>query len=275
MSVDSFLAQNNDIKEANWSAHSRALTIGAPFVTSGFEITDGGSLNATVGDGVALVNGMRVKNDSNTTQALTDDDTNYVWLEPDATVTDELAGTDPGNALLLGSVLTAGGTISSIAHSRNIGLDPDGTRQTNRLNVFIKKLADESVTSSTTLQNDDELLFTVLNGEVWDVTCYLDVEQGSGVPGFKCAFAGGDGSRYQVGADGIDGAVHGKFEAFATTGLTTDQASLSAGNPVFLRSTIHATSNTTLILKWAQGTSNGSATILKAGSVMIARRLTG
>ncbi len=273
MSVDSFLTQGNDINEANWTAHNRALTIGAAFVREGFEITDGGGLNATVGDGKALVNGVCVQSDANQTVVVADNDGSYIWLEPDGTLSDETAGADPGDSLNLGLVLASGGSIDSVIYRRNIGLDPDGTRNVNSQNIFIYKVADESLTNDTSEQNDDELQFDVLDGQVWDVTAMLHVNQQGMVADFKCRFAsnGHDGSRFHLGNLGFGGAIHGEFVAEGGSLRTEMQ---TGDNFVFLRATIHPTINGTLVLQWAQGTSNTQTTV-KAGSVLFARRLTG
>lgn len=271
--IDSFLTQGNDINEANWTAHNKALTLGAAHVRVGFEITDGGGLNATVGDGAALVDGKCIISDGNQTVVVADNDGSYIWLEPDGTLTAETAGTDPGDSLNLCLVLASGGSIDDIIYRRNIGIDPDGTRNANSFNIFIYKTADESLTSDIDLQNDDELQFDVLDGEVWDVTVMLHVDQQGSIADFQCLFVsnGHDGSRYQLANTGLAASIHGEFVgeggALRTENRTGDTF-------VFLRATVHVTLDGTLFLNWAQGTSNTQTTV-KAGSVLIARRLAG
>ena len=273
MSVDSFLTQGNDINEANWIAHNKALTLGAAHVRLGFEITDGGGLNATVGDGTALVDGKCIISDANQTVVVADNDGSYIWLEPDGTLSAEQAGTDPGDSLFLGLVLASGGGIDAVDYRRNIGIDPDGTKNVNRFNIYIYKLADESLTNDTSEQNDDELQFDVIDGEVWDVTVMLHVTQQGGIADFKCRLAssGHDGPRFHI-ASSNGASIAGEFVVQAGSSLTTHMP--SGDLFVFLRSTIHVTTNGTLVLQWAQGTSNTQTTV-KAGSALIARRLAG
>jgi len=282
MSVDATFTDTVHMSAATWAAATNKLAINASFVVSGFEVTDGGSLNATVGDGFAIVNGIEVNITTNTTQALANNDTNYIWLSEAGVLADEVAGANPGSDLLIAKVVTSGGTISSITHMRSIGADPDGTRQDTDLCVALVKTADESVSSSTTVQADDDLTFTVANGEVWEVTCILECEQNAGTVDFKSLLHAGSGSvagscMTLSASDATTGSeVGGQFNDFATTAFTVQHTATTANIAVFIRSILFATAgSTTINLRWAQGSSSGSATLVKAGSIMIARRITG
>ena len=101
----------------------------------------------------------------------------------------------------------------------------------------------------------------------------LHVNQAGAIADFKCDFNsnGHDGSRYQLANTGLAAAIHGEFVANGAASRTENRTGDSF---VFLRATVHVTANGTLALRWAQGTSN-TETIVKAGSALFARRLTG
>ncbi|WP_068925045.1 hypothetical protein [Planobispora rosea] len=144
--------------------------------------------------------------------------------------------------------------------------------------VHALKTADESITSSTVLQNDDQLLVPLLaNSQYWielfaiysaatasDLSITFSVPAGGALYWSHGGLAGGatgsvdrisrnfldeTGSGW-IGGTGADAVVMG--EGRVTTGAT-------AGN---------------LQLRWAQNASGATATIVKAGSILIAQRLT-
>lgn len=270
MSVDATFTDGVHIDEAAWTSANNSLTRSAPFIASGFELTDGGSLNLTVGDGFAVVNGLEVNITTNTTVALADDDQSWIWLGPDGVLTDELSGTDPGNALLLGSVVTASGSISSITAARDLGVDPDGTRNASKNTVFIAKPSDTARTSTTTAANDPHLLFTSVSGEAWDITWVLWIAQAAATAGFKFNISGGNGAKMFFGmADGSD--IESLHET-ASSDYVIEQVASSVW-PIYISSMIVAT-GTTISLQWAQGVSHGSATTVKAKSWLTARKIT-
>jgi hypothetical protein len=144
--------------------------------------------------------------------------------------------------------------------------------------THVIKSADESVTSSTTLQNDDQLAVPLLaSSHYWieafliysaatasDLSLAISVPTGaalywshgglrggatSSVDNISRTFVDETGTGW-IGGTGGDAVVMG--EGHVTTGVT-------AGN---------------LQIRWAQNTSGATATIVKAGSILIAQRLT-
>ena len=139
------------------------------------------------------------------------------------------------------------------------------------------KTGDESVTSSTTLQNDDLLVLPVVAAGRYIVECYFTYT-GAADPGggLKMGWTGPSGSTMRW-------ATYGTNQGTLTTYDVVSQA-LGGGRVVATNSgtemschpygvlNVGGTSGN-LQLQWAQGTSNATPTILKAGSFVHARRI--
>jgi hypothetical protein len=136
------------------------------------------------------------------------------------------------------------------------------------------KAADESVASSTAVQNDDELFFTATSGAVYQVELWLVYANAAGAaPDLKIDLgedATARGAFESIGLSTADAAAATQFLANQTatatfgTAATKRMASIS-GN--------HAGNGGTFRLRWAQNTSNGTATIVYAGSLLRYRRV--
>lgn len=146
---------------------------------------------------------------------------------------------------------------------------------------FIRKTADESVTSSATLQNDDHLLATIGATGTYLFDLWLR--------GTSAANAAGDlaiGFTYPTGTLdlfglGLDGTL-----ASGTTG-TVQATSVSpvSGNvaafyglstsivTINIRGILIATATGTLQFQWAQQASNANASTIKAGSHLTVRQV--
>lgn len=72
--------------------------------------TSGSSLDVTIYPGIAIVGDEKVSLSRPTTVTLAASDDSYVWLNPDGTITDELAGTPPQDHSLLLYVFTTDGS---------------------------------------------------------------------------------------------------------------------------------------------------------------------
>jgi hypothetical protein len=147
----------------------------------------------------------------------------------------------------------------------------------NALNGFVRKTADESVTSSTALQNDNELLYTIpgAGSYIFDVTLFAvsaanaagDLLIGFSFPAGTCHF----------GAAGADaGIASGHIQTgewvgalSATSGVTNIGYGLSTTVLMIrLHGLLIATASGTLQLMWAQAASNANASTVKAGSFL-------
>ena len=133
--------------------------------------------------------------------------------------------------------------------------------------LYAVKASDESVTSSTTLQDDEHLFASVAANSVYEVTVALRGTANSSGD-LKVQFAG------PAGATGLFGA--GKDHSCVTLGTPNGPISLSTATPdtVFFMGTLTVGGTAgTFKLQWAQNTSNATATTLQAGSYMVLRRI--
>lgn len=140
---------------------------------------------------------------------------------------------------------------------------------------IIEKTAQETVASSTVLQDDDELAFTAGAGEKWHYEQIVYPTSGSNTPDIKTSWTVPSGAVMTWGAWGLGtGATSG-----ATSSAVARLADLSeipfgaiaAAYPLVLSGLV--TMNTTpglVQFQWAQNTSNATATAVNAGSRLIA-----
>jgi hypothetical protein len=140
--------------------------------------------------------------------------------------------------------------------------------------IAVRKSADESLTSNTTLQNDDELTVAVEANATfdfkllirYDATAASDLKTQLVLPSGGTAFyvahgiAAGD-STWRL-FDSTEASVH----SFEGAGAGTVR------NVTFLGHIVTSSTAGSATLQWAQATSGGTATIVKAGSFFVIRR---
>jgi hypothetical protein len=147
--------------------------------------------------------------------------------------------------------------------------------------VAAHKTVDESVTSSTTLQDDDDLAFTVQADEtwVWEAVLYV---VGSTAGDIRVAFTVPAGATLQWGAPGsaaiaatASGAAEEVNNNVVTASGTFENYGTFAGRSAILVRGLVVVGSTagTVQLQWTQNASNATATTVKAGSHLIARRI--
>lgn len=138
----------------------------------------------------------------------------------------------------------------------------------------VGKTNDESVTSSTTLQDDDHLFFTGAPNTLYVVDFYIRAEFNT-LGQIKIAINAPSANFVSLNAAMIaDGVVtaQGTANALATavplviTGATSGMVHAHVG--ILIGST-----GGQVVLQWAQNTSNGTATTVKAGSYLIANQI--
>ena len=139
--------------------------------------------------------------------------------------------------------------------------------------AVIVKEADESVSSTTTLQDDDELSIAVAANEVWQGEAVVFINSAA-TPDFKFTIAGPTGA---VGYFGTETA-----HAFSTTSELVAGGALGAAATitssfwpiiVIIRWGVHNGANAGNIrLQWAQNTSDAAATTVLAGSSITGRK---
>jgi hypothetical protein len=144
------------------------------------------------------------------------------------------------------------------------------------LNAY--KTVDESVKSSTVLVNDSDLHVALAANGIYFfamLIVYTGGRQGSS--DLKGSFAIPAGATLNYGFNGVSTSVGLTNVGFLKTGTATFTAGTSgAGVPwsIILAGTIfNSTAAGNLQFQWAQNTSSGRATTVKAGSALMAWRL--
>jgi len=137
------------------------------------------------------------------------------------------------------------------------------------MHLLARKTADESVTSSTTLQDDNHLFYSIAANEIWYVQMALYVVDGSdGAANFKM------GLTLPASAtcffSWVWGNTSGTFAMHRLRVGTTVSLFGSAGGDLFSPPGVVVNAGTagTVQLQWAQSTSNASPVTVKANSAL-------
>ena len=130
--------------------------------------------------------------------------------------------------------------------------------------LLARKAADESVTSSTVLQSDDELVTPSIGAnEVWSLYVMLRFQSGVGDLKYSWQFpASGNMLMTTVSSSGLSAAE-------LTASDTPTHALVGTATPRLYRLEAQFTNAGTpgvVTFRWAQSASNGTATIVKANS---------
>jgi hypothetical protein len=147
----------------------------------------------------------------------------------------------------------------------------DGNGQLSCGGFAVRKSVDETLTGSTVLQNDDELFFSVGANETWTYSFDIVGQSNSG-PAFAFAVAAPAGSMcvYAVNAENsANGSAH------TTCGEASNKmAGTGDDRPYFVSGTV-VTGDTagSIVLQWAQNSSNRNKTIIRAGSFLRASKV--
>lgn len=140
-----------------------------------------------------------------------------------------------------------------------------------------RKAADESVTSSTTLQNDDELSFAVVAGEDYVFALWLGLFSTSATPDVKVGFTFPAGTM-SFGVQGGDPTTSVAANSGATSGTTALAVGVAvSAAPVAQNARVNGSfecsTTGTVRLQWAQNVSDGTAMTLREGSTLIAHKV--
>ena len=141
---------------------------------------------------------------------------------------------------------------------------------------FTIKASDESVTSSTTLQDDDDLQFTAVASGVYDVEIAFTALSTSSTPDIKCVLQETDGAFLIVGHNyGGPGVSSPDSLAFSATNSAITIPLIGNAVEAFHLKGIYTAGGSGGVFKfqWAQGTSDGTATTVQAGSWMRALKI--
>ena len=169
------------------------------------------------------------------------------------------------------------GTSGAYLQTKGTGADPVWTIVTG---AIVRKTANESVSSSTTLQDDDHLVFAIGASEIWSVTLHIfflcdvsgDIKFGLTVP------SGASGTFAGIGpALGMSSVVDAPVNiSRVELDGTLAYGGLSGGSPAYVQLNIllvNSTNADDLQLQWAQNGSSGTATTVYEHSHGIATKL--
>jgi len=145
---------------------------------------------------------------------------------------------------------------------------------------LIVKAADQSITNSALLANDNDFLFPVTAGEAYWYDLMLVVAAGSSTIDFKCGMIHPGGSNLFCGT-GLDPAVGagtiGSFiasaYAAAASGSFLSFGVASAATGVRVWGCYRCTTTGTMRFAWCQNTATASPLTLYGGSVMRVREV--
>jgi len=147
---------------------------------------------------------------------------------------------------------------------------------------YVLKSADESVNLSTTLQNDNDLAYTVAATGTYVFDLHLYATSAANAAGdliYGFSFPTGTLHFAQTGpnnllASGSNETGEWIARLSATSGTTSTPVGLSTSMiGIHVHGILIATATGTLQLMWAQNTSNANNSTVKAGSHMIVRQV--
>lgn len=162
-------------------------------------------------------------------------------------------------------------------------LHPDGTLTTIDDTLKARKAASESVTSSITLQDDNDIFFTGVAGATYlvDVTVIYEADAAGDISLTLTAPGDAIGGWSSTGISGNVGFNQG-VAASVVMKPFTDAAVVSFGGSgagtfsmVDLKAVVTFVTSGLFKLRWAQGTSSAVATKVKPGSRLRAERVAG
>lgn len=133
--------------------------------------------------------------------------------------------------------------------------------------AVVTKTADESVTSSTTLQDDDELFYALQTGktyyiEIQGMTSRINTANTNSM--FVAISGNSDGYWTYIGQNNI-----GLADGSSTFNVRSLNGNAGVPMPIKLFLTLKTTSATTVRLRFAQGTNNTTSVTLHKGSRMV------
>lgn len=147
--------------------------------------------------------------------------------------------------------------------------------------IVKRKTADESVTSSTTLQDDDHLSFAIGANEEWLVTINLDAGAALATTGIKLAITTPTSATQNITASvtpDVNTAANAHFRRTTSSGTALDFAAATlagVGNAGIQLQiwVLNSTNAGNVTLQFAQSTSSGTAVTLRKGSGLTANRI--
>lgn len=159
------------------------------------------------------------------------------------------------------------GSAFSVIQSAGSGASPEW-----RIAGVIKA-ASETVNNSATLQDDDDLLFTVDPNAIYQVSGVITYSSGT-TPDFKFGWTVPAGTIIDgVVTDSPDGAASNELKTFSESGSTVLNADAGDIATVIMFTVASGGTAGPVQFQWAQNTMTASDTILRAGSGWTVTRL--
>jgi hypothetical protein len=152
------------------------------------------------------------------------------------------------------------------------------TNLTDNLNVVgphvrIRKSADETVVNSTTLQNDNELLFAIGANEAWVFEMML-YYSGNTAGDLRVAWTIPSGTVGVWTAAGVSQSSNAhEIRGVGILSNLDFDIPLSSNGVLIMGSALAAATAGTIQMQWAQVTSFGTPTTIAAGSTLLAHRV--
>jgi hypothetical protein len=190
-----------------------------------------------------------------------------------------------GNSATSTSATTAG-TVTAAAQPAVTSVGPSltwGTGTANFGTITKRKTADESIASSTVLQDDDHLTFAIAANEEWVAEYYISVGSALSTTSLKIAIATPSGATQllTVALETSDttASVNGRSDFTNSSGTDALNAGPSAFTPAQSCSAraglwvLNGATPGNVTLQWAQQTSSVTALTFRKGSYMKATRI--
>jgi len=155
------------------------------------------------------------------------------------------------------------------------------------LPLFVYKSASEEVVSSTTLQNDDDLVIALKKNKVYKIDLFCSSRSsGSDIPNIKIqwtlggtltnihgtCFNNGPGSTSSTAEQAENTQLRRTATNYSTVFGVLNTEAVSIRQTFFIDT---GASGGTLQMQWAQNTSNANGTDVEAGSFLIATEIKG
>ncbi|MEP7235254.1 MAG: hypothetical protein ABI778_08160, partial [Ignavibacteriota bacterium] len=136
---------------------------------------------------------------------------------------------------------------------------------------FAYKASDQSVTSSTTLVNDNDLAIAINANDTWEIHGELHADCSSSTPNIKVAFTIPAGATMKIFYNGIsDGGVTAGASVLTASGVSKT-VNITGGTSTYIQIhgiVLNGGNSGNIQLKWAQGTSNGNSVILRTNTFL-------
>jgi hypothetical protein len=144
--------------------------------------------------------------------------------------------------------------------------------------LYLVKSADETVTSSATIQDDNHLNFAVAANRTYELSGAITADNTTNSIDIKVAFqlpTGGSINVYVLGVQDAGGlAIQGSARLTVSNTPKTITISGAVSTLIQFRGIVVIGNNSGNVkFRWAQGTSNATGTIVRANSYMVLRRV--